>query len=201
MVMIIKRIKTYFSKYIDIDFFLRFCLLFMAMYMFNLFYMGITDKKGTLYSSFLANNFNYVLWVRNSILYTSNVIAHALGVNSYVYLPFHLKTLNGSWVDVAYGCLGFNFMSFWVAFVVVNKASLKRKILWSIAGIIGICFINSWRVAVLLMSFEHHWFQKVNSIVNHETIFNIAAYSLIAFMIMTYISSIKERKKAIEKAG
>jgi exosortase/archaeosortase family protein len=194
MITVIKSIKVNLSKYIDIDYFCRFFFVLITLYLFNVFYIGITDKKGMIYSAFLDHNLNYILWIRNSFLYTSNAIDHALGLNSYVYLPDHLKTIKGSWVEVAYGCLGLNLMCFWVAFVIANKETLKRKILWCAAGLIGIWFINSWRLAILLLAFEYHW--RVNAYLHHETKFNIVAYSLIIFMIYLYI---KDSKKAREK--
>ncbi|MEP6951869.1 MAG: exosortase/archaeosortase family protein [Ginsengibacter sp.] len=196
MVKVVKSIKINLSKYLDINFFLRFFFVLITLYLFNVFYIAIVDKKGLIYSSFLDNNLNYILWLRNSFLYTSNALVHAMGVNSYVYLPDHLKTIRGAWVEVAYGCLGLNLMCFWVAFVIANKESVKRKISWCAAGIFSIWFINSWRLAVLLIAFEHHW--KVNAYLNHETKFNIVAYSLIVFMISLYL---KDSKKATEKRG
>ncbi|MBC7887075.1 MAG: exosortase/archaeosortase family protein [Ferruginibacter sp.] len=188
----IKSIKTELSKYIDVDYFVRFLLLLLALRYFNVFYIAIVDQKGLIYSSFLDNYLNYISWIRNSVLYSSNAITHAMGINSYVSLPFYLKTVNGSYVEMVYDCLGLGLMSFWVAFVVANKESLKRKITWCAGGIICMWFINCWRVALLLIALENHW--KLNSILDHHTLFNIVAYSLILIMIYLYTKDGKKVK-------
>lgn len=194
MVTLLKNVERNLSKYIDVPYFIRFILLLLTLYYFNIFYISIIDKKGLIYSSFLDNHLNYISWLRNSFLYTSNLIVQAFGINSFVDAPYHLRTLNGSFVEMVYACLGFGLTSFWVAFVVSDKASLKRKIIWCTGGITCIWFINVWRVALLLIALENHW--EINSILDHHTLFNIVGYSLIGFMISTYI---KNSRKGILK--
>ncbi|MEO8763556.1 MAG: exosortase/archaeosortase family protein [Ginsengibacter sp.] len=184
-------IKANLRRYIDVDFFLRFFFLLMALYFFNVCYIAVIEKQGMVYSAFLDHNFNYILWIKDSLLYTSNSIVRALGVHSSIYFPDHLRTINGAWVEVAYGCLGINLFCFWVAFVLANKEPFKRKITWCIAGVIGIWFINTWRIAILLIAFNNRW--KVNAVLHHETKFNIIAYSLIIFMIYLFIKDGKRR--------
>ena len=195
MVMLLKNVEKKLSKYVDVSYCIRFILLLSSLYYFNIFYISVIDEKGLIYSSFLDNHFNYISWLRNSFLYTSSLIVQAFGIDSVVDAPYHLRTVKGSFVEMVYACLGFGLMSFWVAFVVCDKAPVKTKIIWCAGGILCIWFINTWRVALLLIALEHHW--KVNALMDHHTLFNIVGYSLIAFLISRYIKN--TRKDILKK--
>jgi exosortase/archaeosortase family protein len=188
--MFLKKIKTTLSAFIDINFFIRFFLLLTAVYYFNIFFVGMVDSRGKVYSSFLDNYLNYTACIRYFVLYTSNAIAHIFGIDSYILFPDYLKTANRSWIKVEPMCLGLSLISFWVAFILANKETIKRKILWGSAGIAGICIINSFRIAFLLMAFEHRWNSNTFS-VNH-TLSNYAFYLLIIFMIYLYTKNAKK---------
>ena len=95
---------------------------------------------------------------------------------------------------MVYACLGMGLMSFWLSFVIADRASVKRKAIWCVTGVSAIWFINCCRVALLLMAFENNW--KVNEYANHHTIFNIVAYALLLILIYFYM---KSGKKIIEK--
>lgn len=172
------------SKYFDVRYFFRFVLLLAAFYYFNIFFIAITDYRGRVYSPFLEHYLNYVAWIRNLVLYTSNIIAHFFGLNSYVSFPYRLKISHGPSVEMVYECIGLGILSFWVAFIVAHKGGWRKKSLWCTIGIISICFINSWRVALLLIALQKGW--KVNAYIDHHTLFNIVAYILIFILITIY---------------
>ena len=176
--------KSFLLKYIDVNFFLRFSILLAVIYYFNVFFIRIVDKKEAIYCSFIDNNLNYMSCIRYFILYTSNAIAHVFGVNSYVLLPDYLKSVNHYWIRVEPACLGLSLMSFWVAFILANKETVKRKIVWCSAGLIGLSIINSIRITFLLMAFEYNW-QRSSFLLNH-TLSKLAFYSLMVFMIYFY---------------
>ena len=188
-------IKTRLSNYIDLSYFFRFFCLLIILHYFNLFYFSIIDKKGLIYIPFLDNHVNYISWLRNSILYTSNLIVRLTGTDSYVSLPFHLKTVNGNYVQLVYSCLGLGLMSFWTAFVVGNNDALGKKILWCIIGLVSIWFINCVRIAVLLLAFQRQW--PVNRFIDHHSLFNMVAYSLIFFLIYFYLKSTKNTRASL----
>jgi exosortase/archaeosortase family protein len=181
---IIKIINAELSKYVDTAYLARFTVLLVVLYYFNYFYVALVDKKGLLYSALLDDHLNYVACVRKSLLYTSNAINHLIGINSFVVRPDQIKTVNGSYVEILYACLGLGISSFWLAFVIADKNSLKRKIAWSLGGLICLWFINVWRITVLLIAHEHH------------TQFNLVAYLMIVLMAWLYL---KSNKKSITK--
>lgn len=189
--MVIANIKAKLSDYIDVDYFVKFLILLTTLYYFNVFYIAVVDKKGLIYSSFLDNYLNYIACVRYFIMYVSNAIVNVMGVDSHVYSPDYLRTLSRAWVQVEPGCLALNLLIFWVAFVIPNKESLKRKITWCVAGVLGICIINCLRISFLLIGFDHRW--KPSTFANHHTQFNLVAYSLILFMIYLYTKTSKNK--------
>lgn len=181
------------SSYFDVTYFVRFILLFLALYYFNVLYIGIVDWRGSVYSPFLDKNLNYIEWLRNSILYTSNMIAHILGLKSYVSLPFRVKIFQGPYVETVYACLGLGIMSFWVAFVSAHQADWKRKALWIAIGTFSIWFINCWRIALLLLALQYR--KAINGYFNHHTLFNIVAYLLIAFLVYLHAKNMRKNEK------
>jgi exosortase/archaeosortase family protein len=184
MLVALNRLKTFLSRYFDVDYFLRFFILLAVLYYFSLFYIAIIDKNGRFYSSFLDENLNYISWIRNSVLYTSNFIANMIGVDSHVRPPFFIVAPNGSIVEMVYACLGIGLMSFWLAFVLASPDAFKKKIAWCIVGLVCIWFINSWRVALITVALEKHW--KINANMDHHMLFNIVAYTLMLVLIWLY---------------
>jgi exosortase/archaeosortase family protein len=173
-------------EYIDLAYFIKFIVLFLLLYYFNQFYIGITAEGGSFYSPFLQHRLNYVAWIRGSVLHTSNIFAHALGVNTYVVTPYTLKVLNGPSVRMGYTCIGLENMSFWLAFVVSHSADISKKVIACLAGIFIIWLINCLRVTFLLMALNAG--MNINRFTDHHTIYNIIAYLLIALMIYVFNS-------------
>ena len=180
----LQSIITRSSSYFDIVFFAKLIVLFLAFYYFNILFLGITTAEGRFYSPFLEHNLNYVSWLTSSILYVANAIDHFLGINSYVQNAYNIKTYSGASVTVWLPCLGLGVMSFWVAFIIADVNSWKKKLYWVLAGIAAIWFINCLRIALLVLALEKNWYQ--NTYIDHHTIFNIAAYIIILFMIWLY---------------
>lgn len=189
----LRSLKNYLSEYFDIVYFLKFILLLLALFYFNIFYIAITDWRGRLYSPFLEQHLNYINWLRNSILYTSNTIVHFFGINSYISAPFRIKILNGPYVETVYACLGLGLMSFWVAFVSAHTCNWKKKIIWNLIGIFIIWFINCWRIALLLIALQHG--KEINGFIDHHTLFNIIAYSLIILLIYLYQKGMRKKEE------
>lgn len=174
------------SKYIDVAYFLKFILLFLVLHYFHLFFVGITNPGGQLYSPFLDDYLNYVSWIKISVLYVSNVLAHALGINSYLLLDSYiLKIAKGSALFMAFPCAGLDIMSFWIAYVIAdNKNTLQKKFYWCVVGVFFIWFINCCRVSLLLLALQNNWSMITG--VDQHTMFNVIAYSLVFIMIRTY---------------
>ena len=176
-------------RYIDISYFVRFMLLFLALYYFNIFYLGITTAGGKFYSPFLEHHLNYINWIRNAILYTANFIDNILGVHSYVDGPQIIKSSSGVGVNVWLPCLGLGIISFWIAFVITQTNNWHHKLIWSLAGVVIVWFINCWRIALLLLSLDHKW--KGNIFIDHHKMFNIVAYSVIIYLMYLTNTSVR----------
>lgn len=178
--------NSFLSNYVDVTFLKKFLILLIVIHLFNTLNLAITVPKGAVYSSFLDDNLNYIAWIRSYILHTSNLIAHIAGINTSVVLSTKLKILNGSGVFMDTACIGLGLLTFWIAFVLANPGSLKRKFVWCIVGSLCICLVNSIRVVLLVVAANNRW--KINTFADHHTMFNIASYSVIALLIYFYIN-------------
>ena len=180
------------NKYFDAGYFFRFVLILLVLYYFNIFYNGLTIPGGKTYSSFVEHHLNYLSWFTSSILFLSNLITVSLGLPSYVDNDT-IRVFNGSFVTLLFPCLGTGITSFWIAFVVADSGSWMRKILWCVVGFFSIWFINSWRIALLLLSIEDRW--RTYTWVDHHTLFNFATYLII--IVLMYLYTEKQRQRQL----
>ena len=183
------------SKYFDLSFFGKFLVLLLGLYYFNIFYLGITSPNGRVYSAYLEEHLNYISWISASILHVSDLIVWFFGIDAHVENFQDLKSSSGAWVSVWLPCLGLGIISFWIAFVISHRGSWKRKLLWSIGGVMLIWFINCWRIAFLLLALDRQWY--LDTYVDHHTLFNIIAYSAIGMLVYMYS---KSNTKAVGKS-
>jgi exosortase/archaeosortase family protein len=165
--------------------FLKLVALVLVLYYFFLGYGALVSPEGNQYSDFLDHNLNFIDWYRRTIMLFSNMIAHAFGANSYIATHQMMKLGNNIEFEIWFPCLGFGVMSFWLSFVVNSTSRLKRKFMWAAGGIIAIWFINSLRIALLIISVDRNWPQS--SYIDHHDMFNVMAYIIIA-MLMYYYS-------------
>jgi exosortase/archaeosortase family protein len=175
--------KKFILSTFDLSYLVRFLLLFLVIYYANYCYIGITTP-GHYYSSFLDHQLNYFNWMKVCILHLSGAVGWIAGIHTEVVGYDVLKIVNGAKVDMGWGCIGIGVMSFWIAFIFAQQQQLKKKIWWTIGGLVAISLINSVRILLVLVGNEKKWefFQKVD---NH-TFFNIAAYILVFILIYLY---------------
>ena len=178
-----------FSKYFDLHYFLRLISILILLYYFKFFFRGITDPKN-FYSPFIDHNLNYVTGLKSSILNTSNVLAHAFGLNSYVDGKI-IRIPKGAGVVLNLPCLGLGIMSFWIAFIFAHQNNLAKRFQWCLIGVAAIWFINCLRISLLLFAVQSKW--KVNKYINHHDLFNLVAYAIIILMI--YFFSVKNNEE------
>lgn len=164
--------------------FFKLVFLVLFLYHFTVVYNGLVSPEGSYYSAFLDHNLNYISWVRESVMYVSNVFAHLLGTNSYISSPQMMKLGKDIEIEIWLPCLGFGVMSFWISFVVNNTGTLKIKALWAIGGILSIWFINCLRITLLVISIDRGWPQ--NTTIDHHTLFNWASYLCIIGLMYSY---------------
>jgi exosortase/archaeosortase family protein len=172
------------GKYFDIAQFFKFIILVLIFYYFSVAFNGLVSPEGGLYSSFLDHHLNYISWLRSAIMYASIIVAYMFGTKAYIAGSQLINIDNVVQINIWLPCLGLGVISFWLAFIITNNGNWKRKLLWSFMGIIAICFINTWRIALLLIAFDNNWNQ--HSSIDHHDLFNIVAYSIILLMIYMY---------------
>jgi exosortase/archaeosortase family protein len=175
-------------------FLIKFILLFALLYFINLAVIGLSSP-GNYYLPFLDQYLNYIDWLRNLILYTSNLITRIAGLDSIVEEPYLLRVKSGPAVRMVYSCIGYGVMSLWVAFVIAYEGSLKQKLLWLLMGCIFILIINCFRVSMLLVAIANKW--QVNRYIEHHDLYNIFSYMLIFSLIYLYTNKVSEERKQI----
>ena len=176
--------KKSILNYLDIEYIVKFILLFLVFYFFHIFFLGLTSPGGDLYSSFLESKLNYISWFTDSILLTASLICKVFGLHSYLAGQQIIRADSGVGVQVWLPCLGLGISSFWVAFVMAHKDNWKGRLLWSLVGVFTIWFINCWRIAILLLALERNW--QGAKYIDHHDMFNFIAYSFILVLIYFY---------------
>jgi exosortase/archaeosortase family protein len=177
-----KQVKTiYHQKNEPFRFVITFILLFLAFYYFNIFFFGITSH-GHYYSAFFADHLNYIRGLRWILLNSSTQILNWLGFAS-ITNDYDILVAGHGTLQVVYSCLGLGVISFFAAFVLSYPQKWKPKIIFLIAGIIGIEFLNIIRF-VLLGIF---WNKSDARIIDHHTIFNIFIYLIIAVVLYFWV--------------
>ena len=168
--------KNYKEKF----FIFRFLFIFLVLYYFNIFFIGITGKGGSYYSAFLDDHLNYIRWLRESIIYCSSLILQLFNYDT-IRLPYHLKIVNGVRVGVGYDCLAYGLMSLHIALALSYpfRYKLRRKYLF--IGLAVIYIINCIRIAAVGIAYTE--FRNIN--IDHHFIFNVFAYFIIFAMMVT----------------
>lgn len=161
------------------SFFGRFLLIFLPLYCINHYYWGLIDPKN-YYVPFLADHLNYFSVITSSILQTSNVFLHGLGISSLVDGKL-IFVIGGKSLSMDVPCIGLGIMFFWVAFIIAGTSSIKHKIKWCMGGLGAIWLINCLRVTILLYSLEKDW--NLGKYVDAHDMFNYAAYVVILMLI------------------
>ncbi|MDQ6764076.1 MAG: hypothetical protein M3015_15815 [Bacteroidota bacterium] len=178
-----KQLWLYLFKFIGV-----FCLCYFG----TLAVIGLA-APGNHYSPFISKYLDYVSWIKISLLKGTGFILSLFSIHTHSEPGYLQRINNGRGVIIAMDCVGYGVYSFWIAFVVANKGILVRKILWIIAGIVALWFINVIRISLFLVAINRNWAMPLG--INHHTWFNIAAYILIFMMIWLYDRSFKENKK------
>jgi exosortase/archaeosortase family protein len=167
-----------------------FLFLFLLFYYFNILFFGITSP-GSHYYPFLAEHLNYINGLRIFLLQSSAMVLGWFGFAS-VHNSTELLVAGKGTIVLVYSCLGLGLISFFSAFVIAYPKRLKQKMIFLIAGIIGIELLNIIRFVVLAL----FWNKKANRIIDHHTIFNIILYIIIMISLYCWV---KQNDEAINK--
>jgi exosortase/archaeosortase family protein len=165
-------------------FIVKFLVFFLGLHYANELFIGITAPGG-LYISFFDHNLNYVAWLRQSILWGAKMVSGIFGYDAYIDGPFHLRASSGPGVQMVYSCLGLGIMSFWAGFVLAHAIPWKKKLGWTLLGLVMIWIINCLRVSVILAASVNRW--NANKYLDHHDMFNIFAYIIVFILIIIFI--------------
>jgi len=160
---------------------LKFLGIFGILYATGEAVIGLSAPGG-LYSPFVDHYLNYPTLLRSSLLLGGKSFLALFGIDAYVHDVIFLRIRDGLGIRMVYSCLGLGIMSCWVAFVVANKGSVRRKITWLLTGLVLIWVMNVGRVVLVLLAANRQWATLFE--LDHHTLFNIAAY--IALFILAY---------------
>ena len=172
------------GKYFDVIHFIKFVTLVLIFYYFSIAFNGIVTTEGGFYIAFLDQYFNYIDWIRSSIMYGAIIIAYNLGTEAYIAGSQMINIENVVQLNIWLPCLGLGVISFWIAFIITNNGHWKKKVLWSVMGVLAIWFINTWRIALLLIALDNKWTERIS--IDHHDLFNIVAYTCIILMMYLY---------------
>ena len=184
-----KPIFIYLAKFLGF-----FCVLFYST-------EGVIglSSHGNHYSPFVAEHLNFIIPFRIFLLSSSKTILSVFGYQTYLSGDQSLKMINGRGVQMVYSCLGYGVLSFWIAFIVANNGSWKKKAGWITGGVVALCTLNIIRISLLLVAINKNW--PIPFGWDHHTWFNIVAYFFIFLLIYWYDRSEKESPGRQEKSG
>lgn len=165
-------------------FIVKFLVLFLGLHYFNEFYIGITAPGG-LYVPFLDHHLNYVAWIRHSVLFGSKLLCGLFGYDTHIEGEYFLRSVTGHGVRMVYSCIGLGIMSFWAGFVLAHANPWKKKLYWTLLGLVVIWIINCFRVAIILMATVND--RNINRFIEHHTFFNMIAYLFIFILIILFL--------------
>lgn len=174
-----------------VSFIIKFLLIFLFFYFGTKLIIGLTFKDG-LYIKFIDDYFNYISWIKKSLMFGAQMVAKLLGYATIKEQNYTLRIVNGRGVIISQGCVGYGVMSFWLAFVFSNQAKNIKKITWALLGLLIIWLINTIRIGLFLVAINKGW--KMPLGIDHHTWFNIFAYIGIFIMIYFFEKSIQKNE-------
>lgn len=192
------------SKYIDMGFCLKFIGLFLLFYYTNILFVNLT-QPGDHYNAFIADNFNYIDGITASLSHTANFFSGLMGIETSVIAGKMLVSETGHRLFVKWECIGLGIFSFWLAFVLAQKISIRKKILFGLGGIVAIWLLNCIRISLLQVALVHNvkslrdrWaFTKG---MDHHDLYNYICYALIIVMMIFLINRGSQQKTSSKNA-
>jgi exosortase/archaeosortase family protein len=153
--------------------------------------IGLASPVGW-YSPTVAKYFDYVSWIKLSLIHATGFILSLFHVQTETEPGFLIRFTGGRGVIIAMDCVGYGVYSFWIAFVAANKGKFLKKTIWIVFGVLALWLINVIRITLFLTSINKGWPMPLG--IDHHTWFNIFAYLLIFLMIWRYDKSMKNVK-------
>ena len=165
------------------QFIIKFLAVFAFLYFGTFFWIGFVAPGG-YYSAFAAEYLDYVTTIKTSLLIGTKTLLSFFGIQTVQFKNHIIRFVNGKGVRIAYDCVGYGVYSFWIAYVVANKSSFIRKLVWSIIGLFLLWSVNVIRISLFLVSVNKNW--KMPLGIDHHDWFTIVAYLVIFLMIFAF---------------
>ena len=162
---------------------LKFGLVFCVAYFTTIVVEGLATPEN-YYSPFVQHYLDYPSGLRASLLNGSRLLLSIFGYHSRIQDSYHLQMVGGRSVQLIYACLGIGVMSFWLAFVVANKGSWKRKTIWVLGGMLCIWLINVTRISLVLV--QNNTGRNLMWGLDNHDFFNVLSYVALFAMIFFY---------------
>ena len=161
--------------------------LFLLLYYFNIFSMGIA-APGNYYSPFVDEHLDYIAGFRHLLISISAWLLKMAGYQVFTS-DTTLHAFNTGGITVVYSCLGFGVMSFFVAFVVAwPRRSIISKLWFIPMGLLLIQAMNIARFIIITLFWGNSYY---SSLVDHHTIFNTILYGTLLAGIYFWINTDK----------
>lgn len=194
----VKNITNSVGRYVDLKFCLKFICLFLLFYYFNLLFVHLT-QPGEYYNKAVAENFNYIDWITASLSHTANFFSQLMGIETSVIANKMLVAETGHRLFVKWQCIGLGIFSFWLAFVLAQNISTRKKILFSVGGILAIWLLNCMRISLLQFALVHNFKElrdrwSFTSGMDHHDLYNYFCYALILVMMIVLINKTSRQK-------
>lgn len=126
--------------------------------------------------------------IRLVLLYSSKLFFDLFGYTNRIIDDYRLSVNGLSYVEIGNYCLGIQLWVFFAALISSYPGNWKKKILYSIIGIISINVFNVIRIIAIV--FAVHAYPKQMQF-NHDYVFNVAIY---IFTLIMWIYIIKNNK-------
>jgi exosortase/archaeosortase family protein len=173
---------NYSNKNESLKFVFLFIVLFAFFYYFNIYFFSLTSEASAHRNSILVEHFDYIRGLRLLLLHLSTQVLNWLGYSA-ITDEYNLLVAGRGKIQLVYSCLGLGVMSFFSAFVLSYPKKWKQKIMFLVAGLFAIQFLNVIRFVVLAL----FWHPSNNKIIDHHTIFNLFIYTVIAVSLYFWV--------------
>ncbi len=174
------------------QFIIKFLAVFVFLYFGTFFWIGFVAPGG-YYSEFASKYLDYITAIKNSLLFGTKTLLSFFGIQTIQFKNHIIRFVNGKGVQIAYDCVGYGVYSFWIAFVLANKSSIIRKIIWIIVGLFSLWSINVIRISLFLVSVNKNWTMPLG--IDHHDWFTIVAYAVIFLLIFVFDKNNNKHKE------
>ena len=162
-----------------------FIFLFLLFDYANKFFNNVNTPTGKYYNAYINEHFNYIQWLRTSLIVSTVKIMELLGYYM-MYSKTQILALNGIPSNINYGCLGLGVFSFWAAFVLAFPKPIKQKLKFLIKGLVSIFLLNVFRLIILTILTVEIPNEKEYFNYHHDA-FNFFVYTVLFIMIYFWV--------------